>query len=428
MRRSIKGYPPSWYTATADLIPPFASLEGDIEADICIVGGGYTGLSAALHLAERGYSVSLIEKQRVGFGASGRNGGQVGTGQRLDQLQLEKLVGTNIAEQFWKISEEAKNQVACLIDRHSISCSYKPGVATAAWTEKEARKERDYAKHLERRYGYKKIQPLNRNGIAEFTGSTAFAGGVADWGAGHLHPLNFVIGLAKSAIAAGAKIFESTEIESIEDHANTVIIRSANYRIKCSRAIIACNGYIGGLSEAINSRVMPINNFIAATQPLGKVGEGIMPQNAAAFDTRFVVSYFRKSEDGRMIFGGGEKYRSSFPADIASMVRKPMTKIFPQLKHMAIDYAWGGTLAITVNRMPCFIRPSRNVLSASGYSGHGVAMACLAGRILAESVQENSAEFELFEKCESRKFPGGPLFRSSLLKLALSWLTIQDRF
>ncbi|MDE0306701.1 MAG: FAD-binding oxidoreductase [Albidovulum sp.] len=427
MTRSPNGYPLSWYAASADIPPPYGSLDADAMSDICIIGGGYTGLSAALHLAERGYSVLLAEKERVGFGASGRNGGQVGSGQRLDQLTLENRVGEYKARQFWLLAEEAKDLVAHLIDRHRIACCYKPGIVTAAWSDKEAERAREYARHLEARYGYKNTQPLDRKAIFEFTGSGAFAGGFADWGAGHLHPLDFAIGLAKAASSAGARIHESTAIRSIVDQAGSVLIKTRKHQIKCDKAIVACNGYIEELNETIKERVAPINNFIIATEPLGAVGPSVLPSGTAVFDTRFVVSYFRKSHDGRMLFGGGENYRSAFPDDIASLVRKPMAKVFPQLDRVAIDYTWGGKLAITMSRMPCFIRPSDNVISASGYSGHGVAMACLAGRILADSINENSSQFNLFANFETPKFPGGPLFRSSLLALALSWLAIRDR-
>ena len=412
MNHSSFRYPPSWYAASADVSQRFGRLDRDIDTDICVVGGGYTGLSAALHLAGNGHSVALVEQARVGYGASGRNGGQVGTGQRLDQFRLERMVGERHAKRLWQVSEQAKDLVASLLSRHNIACDYTPGAAAAAWKESEARRMRAYAKHLERSYGYEKTQPLDRKAFADFIGSEVFAGGVADWGAGHLHPLKFALGLARAAARAGAKIHELTGVQSLEEHADGVTLRTGEYKIKCRKAIIACNGYASGLSETIESRVMPINSFMIATEPLGELGDSILPSGSAVYDTKFAVNHYRKSADGRLIFGGGENYRSRFPKDIAELARRPMLNIYPQLQDTGIEYAWGGALAVTVNRMPCFIRPSPNVLSASGYSGHGVAMACMAGRILADTLQRNPGQFELFANLKTPKFPGGKRLRS----------------
>ncbi|MFA5538446.1 MAG: FAD-binding oxidoreductase, partial [Gemmobacter sp.] len=190
--------------------------------------------------------------------------------------------------------------------------------------------------------------------------------------------------------------------------------------------VLACNGYLGGLEPQVAARVMPINNFIIATEPLGGRATEILSEPVAVADTRFVVNYWRLSEDGRLLFGGGESYGYRFP-DIVRTVRRPMLQVYPQLADARIDHAWGGTLAITMNRLPCFARPHPNVLSASGYSGHGVAMATMAGKVLAEAVAGRAGRFDLMAGLPAARFPGGGALRWPLLVLAMTWYSLRDR-
>lgn len=418
-------YPDSYYAATRSPLAAFDALQGEHRADVCIVGGGYTGLSAALHLAQKGLRVVLLEAHRVGFGASGRNGGQVGSGQRQDQDWIEKTMGVETARKLWDLSQDAKALVRSLIAEHAIPVAWHPGVAHACWSDAEVRHTHSYAEKLALSYGYTEIEPLDRPGIRALIGSQAYQGGEIDHGAGHIHPLNFAIGLAAAAHKAGALIFERSEVHHITEGAKPVVA-TAQGRVICDHVILAGNGYLGRLNREVAAKVMPINNFIIATEPLGARAIQILSRPVAVADTKFVVNYWRLSEDGRLLFGGGESYGYRFP-DILKAVSRPMLAVYPQLRGTKIDYAWGGTLAITLNRMPCFTRPAPNMLSASGYSGHGVAMATLAGKLLAEATAAQSAGFDLMASLPQPRFPGAGGFRWPLLVLAMTWYSLRDR-
>ena len=418
-------YPRSWYAETAAPLTPFAQLKGRTRADVCIVGAGYTGLSAALHLARAGYDVVVLEAHRVGFGASGRNGGQVGSGQRLEQDELEKMVGLPTARKLWDLGQESKALVKDLIRDHAMPCTFQPGIAHACWHDREVAHSHAYAEKLSRDYGYDEITPLDRAGLQAILPSEAYKGGDIDRGAGHLHPLNFAIGLAQAAASAGARLHENSVVHDIK-HGATAIVRTAQGHVEADHVVLACNGYLGGLDGQVANRVMPINNFIVATEPLGDRVAQVLRENIAVADTKFVVNYWRLSEDNRLLFGGGESYGYRFP-DILKTVRKPMLEVYPALKDVPISHAWGGTLAITMNRMPCFIRPHPNVLSASGYSGHGVAMATLAGKIIAEAVAAQAERFDLLASLPMPRFPGGTLMRWPILVLAMTWFSMRDR-
>ena len=419
-------YPPSWYAATAVPLAPFSPLQGERRADVCIVGGGYTGLSAALHLARRGYEVVLLEAHRVGFGASGRNGGQLGSGQRLEQEELERIAGSEAARRLWDLAEEAKALVTGLIAEHAMpGCAYRPGILHACRSAAEVAHAHAAAEHLARRYGYEAIEPLDRAALQAILPSDAYCGGDIDRGAGHVHPLNFALGLARAAAAAGARLHERSRVTRIEPGARIRVVTEAG-SVSADHLILAANGYLGGLVPQVAARVMPINNFILATEPLGPRTAEVLRQDVAVADTRFVVNYWRLSGDGRLLFGGGESYGYRFP-DIVKTVRKPMLQVYPGLADVRIDHAWGGTLAITLSRLPCFLRLGPNMLSASGYSGHGVAMATLAGRLLSEAVAGQAERFDLMAGLPTPRFPGGAALRWPLLALAMSWYAMRDR-
>ncbi len=419
-------YPDSWYAASVDLPEARPPLRGEARADVCIVGAGYTGLSAALHLAERGLRVAVVEAHRAGFGASGRNGGQLGTGQRQDQIALEKMMGPEDAAKLWDLGLEAVALVRSLIAQHRIDCRLVDGLAWLGFTDAETDELNGYAAHLRDRYGYDKVQPLS---VAEAHGlcpSPAYRGGMLDLGAGHLHPLGFALGLARAAEAAGAILYEGTPAHHI-DEGDRPVVRTDKGRVVCDHVILAGNGYLSSLNRKVAARVMPINNFVIATEPLGSDAKRVLTRNIAVADTKFVVNYFRLSHDGRLLFGGGESYGDRFPRDIAATVRKPMAKIFPHLADVRIDYAWGGTLAITMKRLPFVARVGSRVLSASGYSGHGVGTATHAGKLMADAIAGEAEGFDTMSRLPVGPFPGGPGLRSPLLALAMSWYALRDR-
>jgi gamma-glutamylputrescine oxidase len=413
-------YPPSWYSATAEHLAPFPPLRGEAEADVAVIGGGYTGLSAALHLAGRGYSVLVLEAHRVGWGASGRNGGQVGSGQRQDQDWLETALGKGQARALWDLGEEAKATVRDLVERHAIACDPRPGIALVAHKRSLVPAYHAYAEKLVRDYGYAEVEPLDAAGAAGLLGTDRFFGGYLDRGAFHLHPLNFALGLARAAAAAGVRIHERSRATRLADGR----VETATGTVRARRIVLAANGYVGGLARDVAARVMPINNFIIATEPLA---HRPIPGDVAAASSRFVVDYWRQSPDGRLLFGGGESYGYRFPRDIAAKVRPALARAYPHLARARIEYAWGGTLGITMNRLPAFQRLGREIYSASGYSGHGVGMATLAGKLIAEAVAGTAERFDLMAAIPQRRFPGGSALRWPLLVLAMSWFALRDR-
>ena len=419
-------YPDSWYAATCETLAPCQALRGYQRTDVCVIGAGYTGLSTALHLAKTGHSVIVLDAQRIGFGASGRNGGQLGSGHRLDQRELQHMLGDKYARLLWELAEESKATVVSLIKEHGIDCALKPGIAHFGFHEKEMRDIHEEAEFLAVTYGYSQYHPLSKEQGKKICPSPVYHGGAIDRGAFHLHPLRLTLGLASAAYAAGVKIYENSEVISWDQGSDTLVRTNAGC-VTCKNVVLACNGYLGNLDAAIARRVMPINNFIIATEPLEDASRRILREDIAVADTKFVVNYFRKSEDGRLLFGGGENYSYAFPKDIAAIVRKPMVEIFPHLKNIRIDYAWGGTLGITMRRLPCFKKLGPTAYSASGYSGHGVGMAILAGKLISQAINGDNKGFDTFANLPSYPFPGGPMMRFPLLVLAMSWYGLRDR-
>ncbi len=416
---------PSWYAATAHDAPARPMLKGEAKADVCIVGAGFTGLSAALHLAEAGLSVIVLEAHRTGFGASGRNGGQLGSGQRQEQTEIEALMGRDDARHLWALAEEAKALVKSLIGKHQIECNLRPGVAHACFTRREVDHEHRYADHLAQVYGYEAVEKLGPSEMQALCPSPKYVGGSLDMTAAHLHPLNYALGLARAAEAAGARICELSEVHHITEGAPSIVATGAG-KVFAPHVILAANGYLGHLNRKVAARVMPINNFIAATEPLGDDAARVLARDVAVADSKFVVNYFRLSSDRRLLFGGGESYGYRFP-DIDATVRKPMSEIFPHLKDVRFDYTWGGTLAITMRRLPYLARVGKNMLSASGYSGHGVGTATHAGMLMAKAILGDASGFDTMARIPARQFPGGPMMRSPMLTLEMTWFSLRDR-
>ena len=419
-------YPDSWYVASSDIPPLRPALAGDAEADVAILGAGYTGLSAALTLARRGYRVTVLEAHRAGFGASGRNGGQVGTGFNKSQRWLEAKLGDNRARALWDMAEAAKAQVRDWSAEVAPDARYLPGVAHGEYSADEARAVREEVEHLATRYGYDQIEILPEEALRAIVRTPLYKGGILDMGAGHLHPMRYALGLARAAEEAGATILEHSDVTRIE-HGAHVTFHTPRGRLRAAHAILAGNGYLPLIDRTVASRVMPINSFIAATEPLGDRAAEILTRDIAVADSKFVVNYYRMTEDRRFLFGGRESYTLGFPNDIVTALRHRMETLFPQLKGIRIDHVWGGTLAITMSRLPFVSRVAPNVLNASGFSGHGVALSGFAGRVMAEAIAGQSERFDVLADLPIPPFPGGPAFRAPLLTLAMTWFSLRDR-
>jgi gamma-glutamylputrescine oxidase len=463
---------PSLYAATADAAVAFPPLTESTRADLVIVGGGYTGLSAALHLAEAGVDVVVLEAERVGWGASGRNGGQLHSGQRRDQDWLEERLGPDDAMRLWRLAEEAKALVHALIAKHGIDAEWRAGLIETVHKARIADDERAYVDKLRSRYGYDAVTWLDHAALAEAIGTDVYLGGRRDAGAGHLHPLKFAQGLAWAAARAGARIHEGARVvrvvgTSVEVAASLAEVRAtgadvgvpsprassslslsrgaalspparggdhsgngrgATVRVDADTVILAGNGYLDGIDGEVEARVMPIDNYILATQPIGAgMAGGIVPGGEAVSDTRFVVYYFRPTPDGRLVFGGGETYARHYGGDVAGLVRKHLRVVYPQLGDVAVDYAWGGTLALTLKRLP-FIRKVRGgVYAAAGYSGQGVALAPFAGKVIADAIRGAPGRLDQFAALPTPRFPGGKLLRKPALVAGMLWYALRDR-
>ncbi|PIB25049.1 oxidoreductase [Amylibacter kogurei] len=419
-------YPASYYAATAKPLPIFPPAKGGIDADICIIGAGFTGLSSALHLARAGYHVVVLDAQRIGFGASGRNGGQVGKGQRLEQDELETMLGCEHARALWDISQDAVQLVKDLC-ADMPDCAFQHGLIHAAHRERYVGHEHVYVDKMAAEYDYPHMQKLDRAALRDLVNSDAYFGGSLDMNAGHIHPLRFALGMARKCVDAEVQFFEQSRVVRIE-HGARATVHTGDAKVSADFVIVACNGYLGNLEPQVARHVMPIGNYIVATEPMDTAQmNAVVKNHYAVADTKFVVNYFRFSDDNRLLFGGTESYGYKFPRDIAGKVRKPMAAIFPQLADIKIDYAWGGTLGITMNRMPHFYRAAGNIISLSGYSGHGVAMATMGGKLAAEVVQGQAERFDIMANVPSQKFPGGVALRHPLLIAAMLWYSLRDK-
>ncbi len=410
----------SWYEASAGPYSAQPSLKGDTVADVAVIGAGFTGLSAALALATAGRSVAVLDARQIGSGASGRNGGQVGSGQRVDQVTLEQEYGPKTARALWDLAEVAKAEVRHLIDKHAIDAGWRDGIAYVARSSGGAAELQAYAAHLSDHYGYGDVKPLSKSAAQTLTGSEDVHGGQIDRGAGHIHPMKFLFGLADAARAAGASLHEHSRATAID---GTTVLTDAG-QIKAKAVVVATNGYSGSLVAGVARRVLPINSFVAVTEPLDAPP---LAQDIAVADDRFVVNYWRVVDGNRLLFGGGESYCLRFPRDIAAKVRGPLAKLYPALKDVRFNYTWGGTLGITTTRQPYFAEPRPGVFTACGYSGHGIALGTLGGRVVADAILGDRSRFDLMASLNVPPAPGGPLVRRAMVATAMHFYAMRDR-
>ena len=419
-------FPKSWYAATADIPPERPALYGQTTADVCVIGAGFTGLSAARHLAQKGLDVVVLDAHRVGFGASGRNGGQVCSGYNAEQETLEKKLGRDNAMALWALAEEAKADLRQICAEHVPEANYTPGVAHGYYSKGEADAYNRSADHLNDVYGYNQIEKFDPDAMRQLVKSPLYQGGMLDMGAGHIHPLRYALGLARLAENAGARLYERSEVHHIA-HGDHVEVRTDKGVVKARHVILAGNGYLPNLERKVAAKVMPMNSFICATEPLGDRAAEVLARDIAVSDSKFVVNYYRMSEDKRFLFGGRESYSIGFPKDISTALVARMTTLFPQLTGVKLDYVWGGTLGITMTRLPALQTVAPNILSGAGFSGHGVALSGLAGKVMAEAIAGQAGRFDTLAALNVPNFPGGSAFRAPLLTLAMTWYALRDR-
>jgi gamma-glutamylputrescine oxidase len=416
----------SWYETTISDRTEYPSLDGSRTADIVIVGGGFTGLSAAVHLASSGVDVVLLEAFRFGDGASGRNGGQLGTGQRAWAEELEAQYGFDRAKALFELAEEAKRHLLEFAETHQIDVEYVPGQMSVVHKKRYLKSYREHAELMTTRFNYPHIHYMEADETAERLGSAHYLGGLYDKGTGHIQPMKLVVGTARAAAKAGAHLYENTKVTGIKSENGKVSVTTATGTVTAAKALIAVNAHGGNLEPVSASHVMPIRSFIGATVPLGD-DSPILPGGESVDDSRFVVRYFRRSKDGRLLFGGREAYTADNPLDISTHIRRQIAEIYPALANIEMTQACGGSVGITMPRQPFVREVMPNVISAGGYSGHGVMLSNFVGKLYAETVAGNRDRLKLLEELKVPAFPGGRTFRAPMLFLALSWYALMDR-
>jgi len=416
--------PLSYYRASANNHPNYPALQGDLTVDVCVVGAGYTGLSAALDLAAAGYSVAVLEAQVVGYGASGRNGGQVCSGYNSSFERMAERVGKEDAVKAWNVADDAVKLVAQRVADHNIDCDLKWGYMHAAIKQRQV----DDLEHMAEeytRFGHDDVRLFDKDSVRQKIGSDAYVGGLWEERAGHLHPLNYCLGLAKAAVEAGARIFENSPVLSVDTDASPKA-HTASGTVSAKFMVLAGNAYLRDTVPYLFRRLMPVQSYILATEPLSdNLARDVLPEDDAIADCNFIVNYFRLSGDKRMLFGGRASYSTVQPGDLFSFMKPRMTAIFPQLSDAKLDYCWGGYIGITVDRMPHLGRLGQSTYFAQGFSGHGLALSGMSGRLMADAIRGQAEHFDAVAKFKHPIFPGGR-FRTPALVLAMIYYRLKD--
>ncbi len=421
----------SYYAATVERQPSFAPLQGSSTCDVAVVGGGLAGLSAALELAERGFSVSLLEARRLGWGASGRNGGQAIHGLACDQGTIEAQLGLEESRRIWAMSIEALELLRERMRKHAIDCDWRDGYLGLATNARKGRELQDWAERMDSVYGYAQ-QHIAPADMSRWIASERFHSAVFDAHSGHLHPLKYTLGLARAAAAAGVRLHEDSPVQALVQGA-TARLRTPQGELSARHLLLAGNVYLQGIVPELESRIMPVGTYIACTETLDPaLADTLIPSRAAACDTNFVLDYFRTTNDHRMLYGGRVSYSTVTPANLAESIRERMVASFAQLGQARIEFAWGGFVDISMNRAPDFGRLpavgdyAPNVYYLQGFSGHGLALSGLAGKLVAEAVAGDASRLDVFARLKHRPFPGGRLLRTPALVLGMAWYRMRD--
>lgn len=415
----------SWYAATANRRTGYPMLRGEERCDVAVVGAGYTGISTALFLAERGYDVVVLEAQRVGWGASGRNGGQLLDG-FVEIEKIEKRLGIAAAQTAWQMGIECRDIVIQRIEKYGIECDLKFGYLDLALNNRDLD---CFQAEIERKTRLKYPHPLKyvpKDELPAYIGSERYVGALVNPANGHLHPLNLCIGEAKAAEDNGARIFERSPVTRIR-HGQHPVVETATGTVKANKVVLAGNAYLGRAEPKLFGAVIPAGSYVIATEPLGADrAHRLLPQDMAACDQRVGLDYFRLSSDKRLLFGGLCNYSGRDPKDISASLKPNMLKVFPQLKDARIEYQWGGYIAISINRIPQFGRIGDNTYYAQGYSGHGLAPAHMAGKVLADAIGGDLERFDIFQRIGHWKLPGGRWFANPALALGMLYYRMKE--
>lgn len=421
----------SYYAATASRERSWPALQGDQTCDVAVVGGGLAGLSAALDLKARGFDVALLEAREIGFGASGRNGGQAIHGLACDPELIEQQLGLDDARRMWAMSIEALDLLRGRIAQHGVACDLQGGWLGLATSASKAHALAASADRLERVYGYalERIAPAD---LPRWIASPRFHGGVHDARSFHLHPLKLSLGLAQAAHDAGVRLHERSAVRTLAPGAQP-LLRTDQGSLRARQVLLAGNVYLDGLVPQLAARIMPVGTFIACTEALpAELAASLVPGAQAVCDTNFVVDYFRPTPDRRMLYGGRVSYSTLAPADLRRSMQARLARTFPQLAGARIEHAWGGFVDISMNRAPDFGRlpaaagAAANVYYLQGFSGHGLALTGLAGRLVAEAMAGDAARFDVFARLRHRPFPGGRRLRMPALVLGMAWYRLRD--
>jgi gamma-glutamylputrescine oxidase len=394
--------------------------------DVVVLGGGIAGCSAALHLAKRGYRVALLEARTVGYGGSGRSGGQTIFGLAASQGALVAAVGRADARRLFDLSVEALDLTRSLIAEHAIDCDYRPNHVHVAVKPRHVTELQDWARELHDEYDYPTAQLLNRDQLQAHVRSERYLGGLIDSRSGHLHPLKFTRGLADAAESAGTLIFENSQVLRYEDGPE-VVVHTGQGTVRCAHLVLCGNAYLGAVAPTLARRILGVGTYIIATEPLGEERvRALLPSNAAIADINWILDYFRTSADHRVLFGGRVSYSAVQPPHLGQSMRKRMIRIFPTLADVKVAHAWGGYLDITMSRAPDFGRLASNVFYLQGFSGHGMSLTGLAGKLVAEAVAGTAERFDVFARIPHRDFPGGPVLRRPSLMMAMLYYRLRD--